>query len=622
MCGIFAYIGPTENGQTSQGQAGQGQPPKAAAIVLKGLKKLEYRGYDSWGIAAKLKNGASRGAEAGEIVIEKHVGKISEVEKLEDKMLGESSLAIGHSRWATHGGVTNYNAHPHTSEDGRVVVVHNGIFENFLELKEDLIAKGHQFRSETDTEIFAHLIEEKMHAGLNFLAAFKASCKMLTGRYAVVAIHRDENMILAARRGSPLIVGKGQNGEYFVASDVPAFLEYTKDIMYLDDNQMVVLDREGASAASAAFFNLETDEKIEKRVISIDWKEEMAEKGAYPHFMIKEIMEQKESLARAINTDEALIQKAAQMIKSAYGTTLVGCGTAGKVAMMGEYFFAEIAKKHVNTKFGSEFKSARHFLTDRSLVIAVSQSGETADTLEALETAKARGAKIISIVNVETSTMARISDLVIPLKAGPEKAVASTKATTSQIAILILLAYAVSGDLNEGKRMLVEVDGKLNDMLNPRYEKHIEGIAEQIKNAQDIIIIGRDLNYPVALESAIKLQEVSYIHAEGFAGGELKHGPIALVSEGTPCIVIAPNDEFKAEILGNAMELKARGAKIIGVSPENAAVFDIWIRVPMNGYASPIMNLIPIQMLAYKLAVIRENNPDMPRNLAKSVTVK
>ncbi len=592
MCGIFAYLGPSE---------------KAAEIVLKGLKKLEYRGYDSWGIVAKQSDGS--------LSIEKHVGKISEVISLNEELTQASHLAMGHSRWATHGGVTQYNAHPHTTENQNIVIVHNGIFENYLELKEELIRKGHQFRSETDSEVFAHLIEDEMEEG--FEVAFKRASKKVTGRFAVLAMHKGEDLLIAARRGSPLIIGKAKDGARFVASDVPAFLEYTKEVMYLDDNQMVILKPD-----SIRFYDLTTDRSIEKRLISIDWKEEEAEKGHYAHFMLKEIMEQKETLTRAINTDEELIKKATHMIKNAYGTTFVGCGTAGKVAMVAEYLFANVAQKHVNVKFGSEFKSANHFLTDRSLVIAISQSGETADTLEALEIAKEKGAKVISIVNVETSTMARLSDLVIPLKAGPEKAVASTKATTSQIAILTLLAYATGGKLAQGKQMLIEAAGKLNDLLNPRYEEHIEAIAEQIKDAKDIMIIGRDMNYPIAMEAAIKLQEVSYIHAEGFAGGELKHGPIALISEGTPCLVLAPNDEYKNEILSNAMELKARGALLIGVSPENAEIFDEWIKVPSAGNASPIMDLIPIQILAYKLAVARQNDPDMPRNLAKSVTVK
>lgn len=592
MCGIFTYFGPKEN---------------AGEIVLKGLKKLEYRGYDSWGIAAKMSN--------DEIAIEKHVGKISEVDSLTGDVKNSSHLAMGHSRWATHGGVTQYNAHPHSTENGEVVVVHNGIFENYLELKQSLIENGHQFRSETDSEVFAHLIEEDMKSG--FESAFKKATKMVTGRYAILAMCKNENKIIAARRGSPLIVGKAKDGAYFIASDVPAFLEYTKDVIYLDDNQMVVIDEAGAK-----FYDLENNEEIEKRIISIDWKEEMADKGDYSHFMMKEIIEQKETISKAVDLETEKILKVAEKIKNAYGTYLVGCGTAGKVAMVGEYLFSQIAKKHVNVKFGSEFASAKNFLTDRSLVIAISQSGETADTLEAIEIAKSRGATIISIVNVETSTMARISDIVIPLRAGPEKAVASTKATTSQMAILTLLAYALDGRLDEGRQMLIAAQSKINDMINPRYEERINDLSDQIKDSKDIVIIGRGSNYPIALEAAIKLQEVSYIHAEGFAGGELKHGPIALITEGTPCIVITANDDSKPEILSNAMEVKARGGYIIGVGPENAEVFDTWIKVPDVAEASPIVNIIPIQILSYKLALTKQNNPDMPRNLAKSVTVK
>ncbi len=590
MCGIFAYCGRREN---------------AAEIVLKGLKKLEYRGYDSWGIAARH--------EAGLISLEKHIGKISDVSTLQADLTESAHLALGHSRWATHGGVTEYNAHPHTNGDGSIVIAHNGIFENYLEVKNELMSKGYQFRSETDTEVLAHLIEDCMEE--DFEEAVLKALSRVEGRFAVLAMHKSQNKILAARRGSPLIIGKGE-GEYFIASDVPAFLEYTNEVMYLDDEQMVVIE-----PSSARFYDMSAKEWIEKRIISIDWEIEEAEKGDYPHFMIKEIMEQKDTLSRAVNTDEKKLEEVAQAIKNAYGTYLIGCGTAGKVAMAAEYLFAKIAKKHVNVKFGSEFKSAKHFLTDRSLVIAISQSGETADTLEALELAKAKGAKIVSIVNVETSTMARISDLVLPLKAGPEKAVASTKATTSQLAILTLLAYAVAGRPEEGREMLVSAAGCINDMLNPRYEDHITDIAKEIKDASDIMIIGRDVNYPIALESAIKIQEVSYIHAEGFAGGELKHGPIALISQGMPCIVLCANDEYKNEILSNAMEIKARGGFIIGVGPERAEVFDRWIRIP-DQEASALLNLIPIQILAYKLAVARQNNPDMPRNLAKSVTVK
>lgn len=593
MCGIFGYFGEKKN---------------ATQIVIEGLKKLEYRGYDSWGIAYKTPD---------DIIIHRQIGKIGEADfAVEDIQGMPESIAIGHSRWATHGGVTQANAHPHTTENKEIVLAHNGIIENYLELKEVLSQKGHIFTSETDSEVLAHLIEEEMKH-VTLLEATKKALKQVEGRYAALVMSKKENNIIASRRGSPLIIGIGEKNERFVASDIPAFLNHTKKVQYLDDNELVLIDETGS-----VFYNLETDEKVEKRTIEIEWTQESAEKGEYKHFMLKEIMEQKETLYRAINQDTTLIEQVAEAIKNAFGTYLIGCGTAGKVCMTAEYMFSAIAKKHVNTAFGSEFPNYHHFLTNKSLVIAVSQSGETADTLEALEIAKSKGAKIISIVNVETSTMARMSDIVLPIKAGPEKAVASTKATTSQLAILMLIAYAVAGKLYEGKELLVSSAGQINDMLNPRYEEHIQELAEKIQHAESMYIIGRGANYPMALESAIKLQEVTYIHAEGFAGGELKHGPIALISEGTPCIVLAGEDEAKKAILSNAMEIKARGGYIIGVAPQREQVFDYWIRVPDCETASPIVNIIPVQLLAYQLALLRKNDPDMPRNLAKSVTVK
>jgi glucosamine--fructose-6-phosphate aminotransferase (isomerizing) len=595
MCGIFGYYGPQNN---------------AADMALEGLKNLEYRGYDSWGVACKTESG---------IEVQKQVGKISETKTLKPSISEQSNgVAIGHSRWATHGGVTQANAHPHLSQNGKIAVVHNGIIENFEALRTELKQKGYEFQSETDTETIGHLIELEMNQGEDFENAVKNVVKKLEGRYAFLALHQEDDRLVAARKGSPLIVGLGPlDNEYFFGSDVPAFLKYTKRVMYLDDNQMVVVGN-----GEAKFYDTKSNEEIEKRIVEIEWNLESAEKGDYPHFMIKEIMEQKDTLSRAINQDPETIKALANVVNNARGTFLIGCGTAGKVAMAGDYLFSRIARKHVNFMFGSEFSSHKHFLTDKTLMITISQSGETADTLEAIEVGQEKGVTVATIVNVESSTMARMADLVLPIKAGPEKAVASTKATTSQLAILTLLAYAVADDLDEGKQLLINTAGQINDMLNPRYEDHIKQLADKIHDVESMYIIGKGLNYPMALEAAIKLQEVSYIHAEGFAGGELKHGPIALISEGTPVIAIVANDETRADILSNAMEVKARGGYIIGVSPENAEVFDYWIKVPDAGNASPIVNIIPIQILAYHLAVVRENNPDMPRNLAKSVTVK
>ncbi|MFH1284878.1 MAG: glutamine--fructose-6-phosphate transaminase (isomerizing), partial [Candidatus Peregrinibacteria bacterium] len=461
MCGIFAYHGPKHN---------------APEIVIEGLKRLEYRGYDSWGVAYKSKDG---------IKIHKRVGKIGQI-KAKSFAKTDSNLAIGHSRWATHGGVNQKNAHPHSTENNEIVLVHNGIFENYLDIKKFLTRRGHKFTSQTDTEVIAHLIEEhaKTHS---FTDSVELAAKEIEGRYAIVVIKKDENKLIAARKGSPLIIGVGKTkGEYFIASDIPAFLPYTNKVIYLDDNQIAIVD-----GKNIKFFDTEKEEKVKKRIIEIDWDTQSAEKGAFPHFMIKEIMEQKDTLQRAINQDPKIIEKVADSIKRAKGTYLVGCGTAGKVCMVGEYLFAKISKKHINFSFGSEFPNYQEFLTDKTLVIAVSQSGETADTLEALEVAKEKGVKVISIVNVESSTMARISDIVIPIKAGPEKAVASTKATTSQLAILTLLAYACDGGVADGKQLLINTASQINDMLNPRYEEHIMKIAKRFKDVESMYIIGR-----------------------------------------------------------------------------------------------------------------------------------
>ncbi|MCK5023445.1 MAG: isomerizing glutamine--fructose-6-phosphate transaminase, partial [Candidatus Aenigmarchaeota archaeon] len=403
--------------------------------------------------------------------------------------------------------------------------------------------------------------------------------------------------------------------EIFIASDIQAFLDKTKEVMYLDDMQIVVIKD------NPEFYDIKTKERIEKRLIKIDLDATQAEKGDYSHFMLKEIMEQKETILRAINQDDKEIQKVAKAINNAFGVFLTGCGTAGNVCHTGEYIFSKIAKKHVNYAVSSEFPSYDDFIAKKTLVLTVSQSGETADLLEAVTDAKKKGAKVISLVNVKGSTLDRVSDSTFLINAGPEKAVASTKATTAQLAIMYLLAYASAGKLNEGKRMLLDVASKTNDMLNPRYDERIRKIAEKIYKKKNIYIIGRSTNYPMALESAIKIMEVSYIHAHGFAAGELKHGPIALIDKGAPVIVLC-GDESDKDSISNAMEVKARGGLIIGVGPKKYDVFDHWIKTPDVGVGSPMVNIIPVQLLAYHLGVLRGCNIDMPRNLAKSVTVK
>ncbi|MCK5472210.1 glutamine--fructose-6-phosphate transaminase (isomerizing) [Candidatus Gracilibacteria bacterium] len=619
MCGIISYLGNRKN---------------AGKLIVDGLKKLEYRGYDSFGFVEAVPS-TSSGQRNGKFKLTKKVGKISEFPS-STFHFPLSNLALGHTRWATHGKVNRANAHPHLSADRKVAVIHNGIVENHAALRKELQKKGVQFASDTDTEVIPNLIAEFLKRG-NLREAVRKTAKKLKGRFAFVAMVEGEKKLIAARNGSPLIVGiekffpksddrlisKIDGSAFFIASDVPAFLNFTRDVVYLDDGEMVEIEPSPKKDHfHAHFFEIENGDEIKKRVISIDWKAEKAEKGDFAHFMLKEIFEQKETIERALNQDERQIEKVAGLIRKSFGTFFIGCGTAGKVCATAEYLFAKIARRHVNVIFGSEFDTQEPFLTERTLLIAVSQSGETADVLEAYKIAKKRGVQTVGVVNTEGSSVARHSDVVLPVNAGMEKAVASTKATTAQLAILTLLAYAVAGKLDEGRQMLAEAASQINDLLNPRYSEHLEKIARKIKNVESLYIIGKAADYPMALEAAIKLQEVSYIHAEGFAAGELKHGPLALISRGTPLIAFVPTGEYRADVLSNVAEVQARGGRIIGVSAENDDLFDEWIRVPNVGNAQPIVNIIPIQLLAYHLAVLRKNNPDLPRNLAKSVTVK
>ena len=584
MCGIIAYKG----------------KKTAFPLIINGLKDLEYRGYDSWGIAC---------ASEKQMKIVKKVGKVSNAKTTKST----ATTAIGHTRWATHGKVNKTNTHPHTDCENKIAIVHNGIVENYLELKKNL--KNHRFRSETDTEAIAHIIEQKMNEGLSFEEATRQTVKKIKGRSAVVAMHKDTEKIVAARKGTPLIAGIDDNG-YFLGSDINAFLKHTQKVSYLDEEEMVEI------GSKLTFKKIENGEKIKKKLIQINWTLENSEKKGYKHFLLKEIMEQKKTIWQAINQKDAKILSIAKEIKKAKGTFLIGSGTAGKVCMTGEYLFSKIAKKHVNFCIASEFSNYKYYLTPQSLIIAVSQSGETADVLQAIEFAKEKKSKTLSLLNVFGSSMMRESDHYFMVNAGTEKAVVSTKATTAQIAVMMLLAYAVSGRLEQGKTVLMDAARQVNDMLNPGYQKRIQRLALELHKKKDIYIIGRSLNYPIALESAIKLQETAYINAQGFAGGELKHGPLALIGKNTPCITLVAEDESKHETLSNAMEVKSRGGTIIGIAPKNSEVFDRWIKVPDVGNASPIVNIIPIQMLAYYIAKKKGNDPDRPKNLAKSLTVK
>ncbi len=590
MCGIIGYKG----------------GDKAIPVVFEGLKSLEYRGYDSWGIAY---------IDGKAIKVQKNVGKIGEFKGF--STFPEANTALGHTRWATHGGVTQANAHPHLSNNSRIAVAHNGIVANYLALRQRLQAKGYHFSSQTDSEVIPNLIEDFLRQGQDFAAAARSALRELEGRNAFLALDLDSQELIGVRNGSPLVIGVHGKAT-FIASDISAFLAHTDQVVFLDDRQMVRVD----AAGGRAFLDTATGKPCLLKPQKISWTAEQAEKGSYPHFMLKEIMEQKESIARALVQDDEQLAKVAGLINQAQETFFIGCGTAGKVCLAGTYLFSQIAGRHTNFCVGSEFPNYERFLGDKTLVIAVSQSGETADTLEALQTAKSRGAKIVSVLNAYGSTMMRQSDYSLLINAGPEKAVASTKAATGQLAVLALLAYASAGKLEEGRKLLQRAADGVAGLLSDACCARVQGLAKKIQAKENLYIIGRGINYPLALESAIKLQEVSYIHAEGFAGGELKHGPIALIEKGTPCIVLVSNDETKADTLGNAMEIKSRGAYIIGVGPEPDEVFDFHLQVPDLGRASPLAALVPVQLLAYYLAVLRKNDPDKPRNLAKSVTVK
>ncbi|PCI30808.1 glutamine--fructose-6-phosphate transaminase (isomerizing) [Candidatus Kaiserbacteria bacterium] len=576
MCGVFAITGESNN---------------SGDIVLEGLKKLEYRGYDSWGIAVK-----------GEKTI-KGVGKISDV----SMKFPSGNTSIGHTRWATHGAVTKKNAHPHTQ--GRVTLVHNGIAENYLEIKKGL-PKKYRMVSETDSEILAALIDSLLKKDPK--SALRKASKMIEGRFALVVMIEGFSGIWIVRRGSPLIIGRGKK-ETYVASDIPAFLKHTNVVNYLDDGELAHIN-----GGSVEVFNIETGKPVKKRNIVVDWDQEQATKDGWPHFMIKEIIEQKETILNTLNHKSSVVEKFVNSMKKKKGSYMIGSGTAHKAAMFGEYLFAEVANRKINVVRSEEMKVFERFIKKGTSIVAISQSGETADALEVLEYGVKNGAKILSITNTPSSSIARMSDQHICINTGIEKAVASTKAMTAQMALLLLCAYSDGPGISYGRRILQETGANINDMLNPRYSKHIEKIAKKISKEENMFIIGRNSLYPMALEAAIKIQEVSYIHAQGFAAGELKHGPIALNQKGTICVVLGDD----TQTLTNAIELKARGAKILGISPTNPDVFDYWIRVPDCGTAQAIATVIPTQLLAYYLAISRGVNPDMPRNLAKSVTVK
>lgn len=592
MCGIVGYVGKGD----------------AKDFVLMALKKLEYRGYDSWGMSLRQNNC---------LKIIKETGKVSQV--LSKDIKSESHLAIGHTRWATHGGVTRQNAHPHTDCAQNLAVVHNGIINNYQELRTCLQKQGHQFVSETDTEVIPHLVEENLKKSQTLLEAFRLTLNELQGDYAICLIDAKENKIYLATNGCPLAIGIGKDARY-VASDLLAFADLTSEVVLMRDGTMAEVGGHTLTDG-IKIYDLKTG--VEKKAIlqKIPTNLHQAELGSFKHFLLKEINEQPGVLEKIIKIDNHEIETNAALIRNSFGTFFTACGTAYHAALEANYFFARYAKIHVNTSLASEFPYFENFITDKTLLFTISQSGETADVLAAVKTARGKKAKIFSLLNNPDSTLGRLSDVLMLTPAGREIAVLSTKAFTAQLGILYLLSCAAVGTLDKAKKNLKEVAMAISETMQKANIEKIKALARILKNAQNLFTIGRGLNFPIALEAALKIKEVSYIHAEGFAGGELKHGTIALIEKGVPCIVFC-DCETEAEILSNAEEIKARGGYIIGVSPENHEVFDFWLKVADIPDVSPILNIVPIQVLAYFLALEKNLDPDKPRNLAKSVTVK
>ncbi|HEU5430648.1 MAG TPA: glutamine--fructose-6-phosphate transaminase (isomerizing), partial [Thermomicrobiales bacterium] len=530
--------------------------------------------------------------------------------------LPPSDLGFGHTRWATHGGVTEGNAHPHLDCAGRLAVVHNGIVENHRALRDELLARGHRFRSETDSEVIAHLLEERVGAGADLATAVREAFARLDGLNAIVAMDVVSRELVATKNVSPLVAGLGRHGTV-IASDAIALMPHTARVLYLEDGQLLRANRDGV-----ALYDRATLAPADARFAPIDWDAASAELGAYSHFMTKEMAEQPAVIERLARDGRSQIEALAARMRTSTHVVLTGCGTAANAALAGQYLIGRIARRAVTMIPASEFRYHATPLGPDTLVVAFSQSGETVDLIEAALAAKRSGATLAAVVNCPRSTLDRMADLHVHLGAGPEQCVLATKSYTAKVAALILIASALHGEYARGADIVNGAAKALGNMLAVDAVNIVKGIARRIDAAEHMFVIGRGAAYPTALEAALKIKEASYIHAEGFAGGELKHGVIALVADGTPCLVFVPHDETRADILSGAAELKSRGGFLIGVGPEPDPVFDAFIATPDAGDGAPIVNALPAQMLAYHAALLRGADPDRPRNLAKSVTVK
>lgn len=614
MCGIVAYIGKKE----------------AYPILIKGLQRLEYRGYDSAGVALLTD---------GKLNLYKKQGKVANLEAFAENLDTSGSVGIAHTRWATHGEPNDKNAHPHYSNNENIAIIHNGIIENYDVLKEELKSRGYVFKSDTDTEVLVHLIEDiQKQEGVKLAEAVRLALLSVTGAYAIVVISKDSpNTLVAARKSSPLVVGIGKEGDFYLASDATPIIEYTNRVVYLEDEEIAVVDlREGLR-----LWNIQDEEKT-PYVQHLEMQLEALEKGGYEHFMLKEIHEQPRSINDCfrgrLNAKEGWVELGGikdyeQTLINANRIVMVACGTSWHACLVGEYLFEDLARINVEVEYASEFRYRNPVINEGDVVIAVSQSGETADTLAALELAKSKGAIILGICNVVGSSISRITHAGSYTHAGPEIGVASTKAFTAQVTVLTLMALSIAhkkGTISESKfhTMLTELEAipaKVKKVLETN--DLIEKISRIYKNAQNALYLGRGSSFPVALEGALKLKEISYIHAEGYPAAEMKHGPIALIDEEMPVFVVATKGTSYEKVVSNIQEVKARKGKIIAIVTEGDVqvreMADHVIEIPdTDEHLVPLLATIPFQLLSYHIAVMRNCNVDQPRNLAKSVTVE
>ena len=588
MCGITGYIGEKD----------------AAPVLLQALKRMEYRGYDSAGISTIHKDN---------VTIKKDIGRIDAINEKIELGKAKGKIGVAHTRWATHGGVTKENAHPHLSCKQKIVLVHNGIIENYRQLFKEL-SDNHEIKSETDSEVISHLIEEEYNKEKDPLKTLQNVSKKLNGSFALVVIFSDKkDEIYGVRKYAPLIVGIGEQ-ENFISSDIVSFIDYTDNVIFLEDKEIVRV-----TSNSIEIINFDGD-KISRDKTHVAWEAADVSKEEFSHHTIKEIHEQSSTVQNALNQDDKEFEGFVKELTSGKNIFITGSGSSFHIALIFRKMLTKFIDSPVQAFLSSESEEYIESMNDNAILIPISQSGETADLLEVIRNVKDKRVTVLSIYNTVGSSLSRVSDFSLNLNCGPEIGVAATKSFTSQLAIVYKIIFKL-GNVKNGNEQIIELSNKIKDILSK--EKTLQEIIELLNESNDVYFLGRAIHHPIALEGALKLKELAYIHAEGMAAGEIKHGTLALVEEGTPAIIINPKDESYNDTINNATEMKARGAKIIGISSEDNEVYDYWIEIPkVENMLYPLIELVPLQLLAYYTAIRRKNNPDYPRNLAKSVTVK